>query len=140
MAVHAVRVGPAVAAAMLLAACSPQGYFELDNRSGQDVAMAGPNGPQRAPAGKITGELALGAQRIITAGACTYSYANLATARATPREEQPFLGGSTSSWHVRLEPDFSLRLFNVLKDGNLGPEVMSPEWPARPTVECRSEG
>jgi hypothetical protein len=140
MGVHTIRVGLAVAAAAWLAACSPQGYFELDNRSGQDVAMAGPNGPQPAPSGKVTGRLALGAQRVITAGACTYSYANLATAGAIPREEQPFLSSPASSWHVRLERDFSLRLFNVLKDGNLGAEILSPEWPARPTVECRSTG
>lgn len=132
------RGGLAVAAAVMLVACSPQGYFELDNRSGQDVSMAGPNGPQQAPAGKVTGRLALGAQRTISAGTCTYSYANLATAGASPREEQPFMSGTASSYHVRLEADFSLRLFNVLKDGNLGAEVMSPAWPARPTVECRS--
>jgi hypothetical protein len=140
MGVHAIRVGLAVAAAALVAACSPQGYFELDNRSGQDVSMTGPNGPQNAPAGAVTGRLALGAQRVISAGACTYSYANLAIAGATPREEQPFLSGPASSYHLRLEPDFSLRLFNVRKDGNLGAEVMSPGWPARPTVECRSTG
>ncbi len=59
MGIHAIRVGLAVAAAASLAACSPQGYFELDNRSGKDVFMAGPNGPQHAPAGKVTGRLAL---------------------------------------------------------------------------------
>jgi hypothetical protein len=140
MGVHAVRVGLAVAAAASLAACSPQGYFELDNRSGKDVFMAGPNGPQHAPAGKVTGRLALGAQRTLSSEACTYTYANLAIAGTSPREEQPLMSGTASSYHVRLERDFSLRLFNVLKDGNLGAEIMSPEWPARPTVECRSTG
>jgi hypothetical protein len=127
--------------ALPLASCSPQAYLQLDNQSGQDIEIGGPSVPGRpAPNGRVTGSLIMGASQVIRAGACTYSYNGLMTSRAEPRVDQPFLGAPTYIYHLRLEPDFSLRLFNLSREGSVEGEVLGTGWPARPDVKCPGEG
>jgi len=75
--------------------------------------------------------------RMLAANSCTYQYDRIDVGIAQPRRE----GGDPPAltYYVRLEPDFTLRLFNVV-DGQVGDEVVSNGWPARPTVECRTSG
>lgn len=124
--------------------CSRQHEFELDNRSGQRVAFELPraNGQSAtfkdAPSGRVTAGLPIGGIRL-QAGTCAYDYGYREMGRAEPRIEEQFFGAPIVTYHVHLEPDFTLRLFNLV-DGQVREEVVSAEWPAKPTVECRSTG
>ena len=127
-----------ITAAGFVASCSRLPDIELDNRSGQEVLLRDPAGKTlRAPAGQITGPLPILSYRMLNAGSCTYHYGRIDVGFAQPRSE----GGDPPAltYHVRLEPDFTLRLFNVV-DGQVGGEVVSNGWPAQPTIECRSSG
>ncbi len=133
-----VCVAGLIATAAFVVSCSRLPDIELDNRSGQEVLLRDSAGKVlRAPAGQITGPLPLLSYRMLTSASCIYRYDQVEVALAQPRRE----GGDppASTYHVRLEPDFALRLFNIV-DGRVGDEVISNGWPAKPTVECRSEG
>lgn len=133
-----VCVAGLITAAMLAASCSRLPDIELDDRTAYEVVLRDQVGKTlRAPAGQVTGPLPLLSYRILDAGPCSYRYEQVDVAVAQARRD----GGDppASTYHVRLEPDFTLRLFNIV-DGQVADEVLSKGWPAKPTVECRSSG
>lgn len=141
----AVRLAVALALSLALAACSRLPEYELDNRSGRDVGveMPQPGGEPRkfvtAPAGKITPGLSL---KTLTfrAGDCIYAHGYREMGYARPRMQDPWPGPPIVTYRTRLEPDFTLRLFNLTSEGKEGAEVLSNGWPAKPEVECAKAG
>lgn len=136
----------ALGLALATAGCSHAPEYELDNRSGRDVAveMPQPAGEPRkfapAPAGKITPGLS---PSILTfrAGDCFYDYGRRQMGYASARiQDNGWPGAPSAINRVRLEPDFTLRLFNLTPEGKEGAEVLSNGWPAKPEVECTKAG
>src|SRR5262245_45072167 len=92
------------------------------------------------PAGRLTGRLSRGPDIVLHAGECAYGYKGLLVTKAAARKEYQFpVGGApTYTYHLQLDPDFTLRLFNLSDRGRLETEVTYGEWPAKPKVECRT--
>ncbi len=135
------RAALPLTAIALLSACSPQGYFDLDNQSGRDVLIESRGeAALSAPAGKVTTRLSLDPDQVIRAGDCSYSYKGLTIAGVSPRIDRPLLGAANSHYQLRLDPDYTLRLFNASEGGQLQAEMTQGGWPAKPQVECRSKG
>jgi hypothetical protein len=129
-----------------LAGCSRASFFSLENQSGQDVVIERRDGTAwrllaRAPAAQSTDRIPISSEQRLRVGECTYKYgAPESVGVARPRVEHGGLGPPYTTYLLRLEPDFTLRLFNAAEDGAPGEEVISSIWPAQPTVECRTKG
>jgi hypothetical protein len=141
------RAALAVAVLPLATGCSRASFFSLDNRAGQDVVIEYLDRDTwrkraNAPAGAVTERIPLSWEQRLRVGGCTYSYANGpdSIAAGHPRVEDGGWGPPYVSYLTRLEPDFTLRLFNAAGNGQPGEEVVSDVWPAKPQVDCRTKG
>jgi hypothetical protein len=144
-----VRLAPALAGMVLLAGCPVIPHNVVVNDTGAEIRV---QNPDKSIFAALSREITLkpGARwdmwaytenAEVRAGNCAYTWPDLASdeawqalrgAWATPEER---LRGRLE---LRLQPDFSLRVFPVNDDGTVLEELSAPMLPAAPKVDCRN--
>lgn len=142
-----VRLAPAFAGMLLLAGCPVVPHNVVVNDTGQEIRV---ENPDKSIFGLFTRETTLdpGARydmwayaknARVRAGNCSYAYPGLDSEDAWKALMGPWTtpeARARGKFELRLQPDFSLRVFPVDGDGTVLEEISAPMLPAKPTIEC----